>query len=321
MQQQQRRNRVAKRRQQATLFSKSEELDRLAQLCKTVAGAMSDDTYWNKLFVADPDFVLASKAEPEQKLAAHRRADEAALVRARIADHTYSAFPQPDALPGAPVVYRRRQPIVAAAVDQAPIDGYESVDDEEDNADAGGILLGVRGRGRGRGRAPIRRVHGDIAPSPNGVGQRMPADETWPERAHNQRAAGPISALQQMLVEDRAYFDMFGAYMSPTMMAATKSVVGDIRVLDTVMRNIRHIPIRRLVSEPLVSTWFATWIAAKILTNRALSGKTWHKDVIIASIGNQVDSCRAFFLNPQRFTRSPQIFEPFPLPGPQVAPP
>jgi hypothetical protein len=96
------------------------------------------------------------------------------------------------------------------------------------------------------------------------------------------------------------------------MMAATKSVVADIRVLDTLSRNIRHIPIRRLVSEPLVSTWFATWIATKILTNRALSGKTWHKDAIIASIGQQADSCRAFFRNPVQFTGSAQIFAPAP---------
>ena len=287
---------------------------------------MGDDSYWNKLFVADPDFVLASKAQPEQRLAASRRAEEAAQVRAEIDDGQYQRFVQPDALPGAPVVYRRRQQAMAAAAAPAAGAGqlrdYDSEDDNDDvvvvvPAQAAAAGRG-RGRGgRGRGALPRRRIYGDIADGDDGVGQRIPADEAWPVRPHDPPAA-PTTAVQRMLIQDRAYFDLFGAYMSATMMAATKSVVADIRVLDTLSRNIRHIPIRRLVAEPLVSTWFATWIATKILINRALSGKTWHKDVIIASIGSQVDDCRAFFRNPVQFTGTAQIFAPAPLPNAAV---
>lgn len=55
-----RRDRVAIRRQKAILFSKSEDISHLEKLCRTVAGTLCD-TSWNKLFVADPDMVLASK--------------------------------------------------------------------------------------------------------------------------------------------------------------------------------------------------------------------------------------------------------------------
>lgn len=75
-----RRDRVLVRRQKAVLFSKSEDLAHLEQLCRAVAGTLCD-TSWDKLFVTDPDMVLASKLIKPQKGAAKKRARD--LKRAR----------------------------------------------------------------------------------------------------------------------------------------------------------------------------------------------------------------------------------------------
>lgn len=139
------------------------------------------------------------------------------------------------------------------------------------------------------------------------IGQRLPADEKWPAwRAPPPEL--PTSADQQTLVSDQRYFDEFGSYLSETMFAAMKDVVSEIRVQDTLSRHVRRIPIQRLVAEPLVSTWFAKWIATVILKNRTLVGKTWHRVEIVQNIANQLDECRGFFRDPQRFGAPEDIY-------------
>lgn len=149
---------------------------------------------------------------------------------------------------------------------------------------------------------------------PKRVGHKLPADEQWPAwRAP--RPALPTGADQDTLVDDQRYFDQFGAYLSETMFAATRDVVAEIRVQDTLSRHVKRIPIRRLVAEPLVSAWFAKWVATVILKNRALVGKTWHRVEIVQNIANQLEECRGFFRNPEQYGASSNMYSKTPVGG------
>ena len=149
------------------------------------------------------------------------------------------------------------------------------------------------------------------------VGQKLAKDERWPAwlTPKPQLSSG---ANLETLTDDQMYMDQFGAYLSETMLAAMDDVVSEIRVMATLSRQVRRIPIRRLVAEPLVSNWFAKWIATVILKNRALVGKTWHKDTILDNIAKQLDECRAFFYDPQKYGAGARVFEdmpPLPIPA------
>lgn len=76
-QERKRRDRVEQRRQKSILFSKSQELALLERLCRRVAGTLCD-TSWDKLFVTDPDVVLASKA-----IRPHRKDARARVTKTR----------------------------------------------------------------------------------------------------------------------------------------------------------------------------------------------------------------------------------------------
>lgn len=147
------------------------------------------------------------------------------------------------------------------------------------------------------------------------VGQKLAKDERWPAWLAPKPTLSTNANLGS-LTDDQLYMDQFGAYLSETMLSAMDDVVSEIRVMATLSRQVRRIPIRRLVAEPLVSNWFAKWIATVILKNRALVGKTWHKDVILDNIGKQLDECRAFFYDPQRYGAEPRVFEEMPEPPP-----
>jgi hypothetical protein len=149
---------------------------------------------------------------------------------------------------------------------------------------------------------------------PTRVGQKLPADEQWPAwRAPIPTL--PTGADHETLIDDQRYFDQFGAYLSETMFAATKDVVAEIRVQDTLSRHVKRIPIRRLVAEPLVSSWFAKWVATVILKNRALAGKTWHRIEIVQNIANQLEECRGFFRNPEQYGASTEMYSTAPVGG------
>lgn len=79
-QERQYRDRVATRRQKSILFSKSQDLALLERLCRKVAGILCD-TSWNKLFVADPDVVLASKILKPHRQDAKARAKDVKRAR------------------------------------------------------------------------------------------------------------------------------------------------------------------------------------------------------------------------------------------------
>jgi hypothetical protein len=143
------------------------------------------------------------------------------------------------------------------------------------------------------------------------VGQKLAKDERWPAWLTPAPKLSS-SARLETLTDDQLYMDQFGAYLSETMLAAMDDVVSEIRVMATLSRQVRRIPIRRLVAEPLVSNWFAKWIATVILKNRALVGKTWHKDTILDNIAKQLDECRAFFYNPQKYGAEARVFDNMP---------
>ena len=81
-----RRDRVQQRRQKSILFSKSQELALLERLCRKVAGTLCD-TSWDKLFVTDPDVVLASKPIKPHRKDARARGERTLKTQTRIKEH------------------------------------------------------------------------------------------------------------------------------------------------------------------------------------------------------------------------------------------
>lgn len=208
-----------------------------------------------------------------------------------------------DVVPAAPnaVARRRRRPAAGAVA--AVIDPVEQKK----------LKRGRRRWATGYGALGDMSKHNeaDGVAGRNRLGQSLPMDEKWPAWDTPDPEV-PTNADYFSLQDDSKYFQQFGAYMSDVMLAAMRETVSEIRVLDTMAGHGKRIPIQRLVCEALVSTMFAKWIASVILKNRYLSCGTWPKDIIITNLGYQLDVCRAFFMDPDKFSGSADIYKPLP---------
>jgi hypothetical protein len=342
-----RRDRVVEKRIKSTLFSKSRELYHLEQLCRSVAGTLGQATCWQKFFVADPDFVLASNVKKVHRKAAKKRAAAVVSEKADIRHMRYSSFPQPDALHGAPKTKYQKQATAKAARAAAnmradagdPEDDTESGDgnDIDDSSSTDGddanppvqpvphveqrvaepaMTKEQRARRRwatGHGGLSDMYKHNETERSSgrNRIGQAAPKDERWPAW-NTPDPEVPTNADYGSLLDDAQYFQEFGMYLSDVMFAATKATVAEIRVLDTLVSHGKRIPIRRLVCEALVSTMFAKWIASNIIMNRILSCGIWPKDIVAQNLAYQLETCRAFFMNPDTFSGSSRIYDEVP---------